>query len=284
MTKELQWFLSFHVCENHLKYLLKEQTHGPHTQRFWTYMLPSSRQWTPDHTWRHPEVDKMKLLWEKEEMSEQRRQVEPLPGTRSKELTLQLLAPSAFPPLPLMEVDPGGLNLEGFGWWRLTTAIWDVHLWVGSPQRHLLPQPAGSLVPPVVLSLMWSPLLPVGFRELGCGEAGYEESEDDICGASSEAHAGVWPDERRMGESSLSKSPSSPPQSADGPGFSPWNNAVIPPVPTLLLSPLVPVSCLYINSWAVFWRGVHHVEELLSSDGCDCKQTWLSLKLVLRHV
>lgn len=48
-------------------------------------------------------------------MSEQRRRVEPLPGTRSKELTLQLLAPSAFPPLLLMGVDPGGLNLEGFG-------------------------------------------------------------------------------------------------------------------------------------------------------------------------
>lgn len=62
---------------------------------------------------------------------------------------------------------------------------------VESPQRHLLHQAAGSLVPPMVLSLMWSRSLPGGCQELGCGEAGYEESEDDICGASSEAHAGV---------------------------------------------------------------------------------------------
>lgn len=200
MAKELQWFLSFHVRENHLKYLLKEQMHGPHTQEILNLHVTIFPSVDPG-SWRHPEVDKMKLLWEEEEeeMSEQRRRVEPLPGTRSKELTLQLLAPSAFPPLLLMGVDPGGLNLEGFGWRRLTTAIWGVHLWVGSPQRHPLPQPAGSLVPPVVLSLMWLPLLPVGFRELGCGEAGYEESEDDICGASPEAHVGVWPDERRMG-------------------------------------------------------------------------------------
>ena len=112
---------------------------------------------------------------------------------------LQLLAPSAFPPLPLVGVDPGGLDLEGFGRRRLPTSIWGMHLWVGSPQRHPLLQPAARLGPPVVLSLMWSPLLPVGFRELGCGEVGYEESEDDICGASPEAHVGVWPDERRMG-------------------------------------------------------------------------------------
>lgn len=157
---------------------------------------------TLDHTWRHSELDKIKLLGEREEMSKQRRRVEHLPGTSSKGPTLRHLAPSvwaALLPLPLMGVDPRGLNLEGSGWWRLTTAIWGMHLWVGSPQRHLPHQAAGSLVPPMVLSLMWSPSLPGDFRELGCGEAGYEESEDDICGASSEAHAGVWPNERRMG-------------------------------------------------------------------------------------
>ena len=51
-------------------------------------------------------------------MSEQRRRVEHLPGTSSKEPILQQLAPSVWAavlPLPFMGVYPGGLNLEGFG-------------------------------------------------------------------------------------------------------------------------------------------------------------------------
>lgn len=56
-------------------------------------------------------------------------------------------------------------------------------------------------------------------------------------------------------------------------------------MPALPLSPSVPASRLYINSWTVFWRHVHHLEELFNSDGCDCSRHDLvsSLSLGLSH-
>lgn len=70
------------------------------------------------------------------------------------------------------------------------------------PQRHLLHKDDDvGVVPPVVLSSMWSPSLTDSFSRLGCGlgGSGYEKSENDICGMLSHANAWVWPDVRCTG-------------------------------------------------------------------------------------